>query len=536
MKNLIKIAFSILIFFHISFLKAQDFIYKTDGTKIECTVDGINSSSITYSTPKSGKSQTLNVNQSAIIIFGNGQFLTLPTSELKFENAKNAQALGNDIIIDKFAEIRIGVIRNLSKSEIEFNDAQSNDLLKINGDEAVLAIYNSGDHVFFRNASEVKALLEYVQPKVYALAEKQSATPTAAGKPSGRPAYISDSSESTAAKTVPAENKNPVEAEPVKIVEQTQPSANTARMSSNLGMSQNVNSNSNQNESTVSRSSSSQVASNRPNENSISKSTSSKGPGGKSNIISSNKLESNTTSRSNIILANKSDEAPVRKAASTEVPNNKSSQLESNSNLKTTVRNDQNSEVYADTTSILEVPTDSVNSGSSNSPDELNDIDFEEFSDKALQKIDDFTNYLGIIASKETVPESANQAIELAFELFVDENVIVEVTTSGYAEVMKRKIRDYLVRLKLLKYDRVEIKWADINYVSNFRKAPDGNYYGSITVKQTFRGYKDNQVVYSDVTQKDVEIVIKGMEKSIQGKKEMVWDVLLSDIGVVDTK
>jgi hypothetical protein len=169
-------------------------------------------------------------------------------------------------------------------------------------------------------------------------------------------------------------------------------------------------------------------------------------------------------------------------------------------------------------------------------PDELTDVDFDEFSDKALQKIDDFTKYLGIIGSKETFPESANQAIDLAIELFVDENVLVEVSTTGYNQVLKRKIRDYLTRLKLLKYDKVEIQWADINYVSNFRKGPDGNYYGSITVKQTFKGYKDNQVVYSDVTKKDVEVVIKGMEKSNQGQKEMVWDVLLSDIGVQDTK
>ncbi len=144
--------------------------------------------------------------------------------------------------------------------------------------------------------------------------------------------------------------------------------------------------------------------------------------------------------------------------------------------------------------------------------------------------------FLAIISSKETYPESANQAIDLAVELFVNEDVQVEVSTTGYSQSVKRKIRDYLTRLKLLKYDKVEIKWAEINYVSNFRKAPDGNYYGTLTVMQTFRGYKDNQVVYSDVTQKDVEVVIKGMEKSMQGQKEMVWDVLLSDIGVVDTK
>lgn len=174
--------------------------------------------------------------------------------------------------------------------------------------------------------------------------------------------------------------------------------------------------------------------------------------------------------------------------------------------------------------------------GSASPNDELSDIDFEEFKDKAMQKIDDLGSFISIISNKSTFPDQANQAIDLAINLFVDENATVEVSTLGYSESIRRKIRDYLTRLKLLKYDRVEVKWADLNYVSNFRKGPDGNYYGTVSLKQTFDGFMDNQLVYSDVTEKQVEVVLKSMNKSVEGEAQLIWDVLLSDIGVLDTK
>jgi hypothetical protein len=534
MKNYIRLALLAILVFKANFLRSQDFIYKTDGSKIECIVESLDSNVITYSNSKSTKQQTININQAAVVVFGNGQYITLPSSELKFENAKSANGIINDIIIDKFAEIKVGTIRNLSKTEIEFNDAQTNDLSRISGDEAVLAIYKGGDHVFFRNASDVKALLEYVQPKVFAQANKQSnpSTPSEApvSQPVGRPAYLGSSNGGSIPSTV-GSNASNAGSNPLNGVSNSSnavsSSSNVVSNASNVGSSpSNVNANTSNgglNASIVAepKMSSAEV---KPVEKTV-QSEPSKNSGSlgyKSNLSQLSNPKTNSSENT----AGKSNP-------------NETAGVNSNSRevTETTVvgRNLGNSSTLPNAANTGS-PVNSSSSETSTSPDELTDINFEEFSDKALQKIDDFTNYLGIIASKETVPESANQAIELAMELFVDENVLVEVSTSGYAEVMKRKIKDYLVRLKLLKYDRVEIQWADINYVSNFRKGPDGNYYGSITVKQTFRGYKDNQVVYSDVTQKDVEIVIKGMEKSIQGKKEMVWDVLLSDIGVLDTK
>lgn len=454
MKNIVNIVLLLCFLSSINEIKAQDYIYKSDGTKIECTVEGVDSNSITYrDASKSSKSQSLNLNQASLIVLSNGQYLTLPTTNTKLDIGRRSKNLANDIVVTKFAELFEGTISSLSKTEIEIVSSPGNNVLKIKGDEAILAIYKNGGHALFKNPAEAIALLEYMLPQVIQIAEKNVAVQEPSSAPNNRPAHLQAQSEKSVTTTASNTEANPV--------------------SSSISNTSN-------------------------------------------STIGSVTTQPSTTS------------PPTQRPATVE-------KVAEPIRIEPEERKIAPTSTFG-TNSTSTTPTPSnLNTEKGKSPDEL-DIDFDEFSDKALQKIEDFTAFISIVASKETFPESANQAIELAIELFVDENVLVEVSTKGYNEVIKRKIRDYLNRLKLLKYDKVEIKWADINYVSNFRKGPDGNYYGSITVKQTFQGYKDNQVVYSDVTQKDVEIVIKGMEKSIQGQKAMVWDVLLSDIGVLDTK
>jgi hypothetical protein len=83
----------------------------------------------------------------------------------------------------------------------------------------------------------------------------------------------------------------------------------------------------------------------------------------------------------------------------------------------------------------------------------------------------------------------------------------------------------------------VEIEWTNVQYVSKLRKGPDGNYYGIITFEQTFKGYSgDNQLQYSDVTRKNIEVVLKTYNRNVEGKSVPTWDVFLSEIKVISTK
>lgn len=167
---------------------------------------------------------------------------------------------------------------------------------------------------------------------------------------------------------------------------------------------------------------------------------------------------------------------------------------------------------------------------------DLDNASYEQFKTKALQKSADLGRYLNQIANKSTDFQDANKAINNAVELFVSEDATVEISSSTASAKSRLKIREYLNKLKLLKYSKVNIEWTDIYYVSNLRKGPDGNYYGVISLQQKFEGYQEGKVVYSDVTRKNIEIVLKTYRKEVEGESLLLWDVFLSDIGISQEK
>lgn len=169
-------------------------------------------------------------------------------------------------------------------------------------------------------------------------------------------------------------------------------------------------------------------------------------------------------------------------------------------------------------------------------PDELNDIDFQLYSRKALEKTQELSRYFQIISSKNADFETSNKAIDLAVALFINEDAAVEVGDVKSVEKKKYKIRKYLENLKRLKYDRVEINWTNVQYVSNLRKGTDGNYYGIVAFQQEFKGFIDGKMVYRNVTTKNMEVILKTYTKQIEGTAMLLWDIFLSDIGVTNNK
>ncbi|MEO6720596.1 MAG: hypothetical protein ABIN67_09515 [Ferruginibacter sp.] len=164
------------------------------------------------------------------------------------------------------------------------------------------------------------------------------------------------------------------------------------------------------------------------------------------------------------------------------------------------------------------------------------DIDYDEYEKRSMQKTSDLSSYLKILCDKSTVYDRAEKAINQACMLFINEDAMVSVSSKNTKAIARYKIRSYLTKLKLIKYDKVDIEWTKIQYISKLRKGPDGNYYGVISFEQTFRGYIDNRMVYGDVTRKNIEIILIEYKKSVEGKTKSSWDVLLSDIGIIETK
>ena len=153
----------------------------------------------------------------------------------------------------------------------------------------------------------------------------------------------------------------------------------------------------------------------------------------------------------------------------------------------------------------------------------------------ALEKVRDLSKYIKLIGAKTTPWSEANRVIDRAEELFAPDAEI-GVSSLAKTKVDYYKVRQYLERLMRLNYDRVEIDWYKIQYVSDLQRQPNGTYVGVITIFQTFRGYDaEGKLVYQDTTKKDITVYVKRKETQIGGRLISFWDVLLGDMRVKET-
>ena len=136
--------------------------------------------------------------------------------------------------------------------------------------------------------------------------------------------------------------------------------------------------------------------------------------------------------------------------------------------------------------------------GSAFAQDELSFERKQAIDSLALEKVRDLSKYIKIAGSKDTPFSEANRVIDRAEELFMSDAEI-GVSSLSSNTIQYFRVRKYFERLMRLNYDRVEIEWYNIEYVSDLQRQPDGTYVGVITIFQTFRGYDaEGNLVYKD--------------------------------------
>ena len=173
--------------------------------------------------------------------------------------------------------------------------------------------------------------------------------------------------------------------------------------------------------------------------------------------------------------------------------------------------------------------------GTALAQDELSFERKQAIDSLALEKVRDLSKYIKIVGSKDTPFSEANRVIDRAEELFMSDAEI-GVSSLSSNTITYYRVRKYFEHLMRLNYDRVEIEWYNIEYVSDLQRQPDGTYVGVITIFQTFRGYdKEGNLAYKDTTKKDITVYVKRKETQIGGRTIGFWDVLLGDMRVKET-
>jgi hypothetical protein len=158
------------------------------------------------------------------------------------------------------------------------------------------------------------------------------------------------------------------------------------------------------------------------------------------------------------------------------------------------------------------------------------------FKEYTRQKIEEFQQHIIIIGDKDQPSELRNMAEQEVLKLFY-KGAEMEISTykpDGNVEIISRPIEKYIARLKALPFTRVVIKFYDIAYITDFIQGADGKYYSTATILQKFTGFTGDQIQYSDVTKKEIEIIIDLVEDKFF--KEKHWKIFLGNIRATETK
>jgi hypothetical protein len=166
----------------------------------------------------------------------------------------------------------------------------------------------------------------------------------------------------------------------------------------------------------------------------------------------------------------------------------------------------------------------------------LSEADIEVFKEQTKQKVDEFQQYIITLGSKDQPAEKRDMAEKEAIKLFY-KGATMEISVllpDGSSQKVARPMEKYLARLKSLPFTKVVIKFYDIAYIREFTKGPDGKYYSTATIIQEFTGFNEDNIVYTDVTKKDIEIIIDLVEDKFFNEKR--WKIFLGDIKASETK
>lgn len=166
----------------------------------------------------------------------------------------------------------------------------------------------------------------------------------------------------------------------------------------------------------------------------------------------------------------------------------------------------------------------------------LSEQDVEVFKEQTKQKVDEFQQHIVTIGSKDEPAEKRNLAEKEALKLFFKGAVMEtsSIMSDGTIRKTARPMEKYLARLKSLPYTRVVIKFYDIAYVREFTRGPDGKYYSTATIIQEFTGFSGDDIIYKDITKKEIEIIIDLIEDTFFNEKR--WKLFLGDIKASETR
>lgn len=164
--------------------------------------------------------------------------------------------------------------------------------------------------------------------------------------------------------------------------------------------------------------------------------------------------------------------------------------------------------------------------------------DKQSFQKLVDERVQDLRNKIRIIGDKDSPEEQRIEAVNAAVTYFESERNFFEVSSKYRDNTRTYPVRQYFNRLRVLKYNDVDIDWYDAVWVTDLKKDRNGSWRGTVRVFQKFKGMgPEGELIYEDTTQKDINVRLDVVEVDLgKDNTKTIIRVLLGNVRVVETR
>ena len=155
------------------------------------------------------------------------------------------------------------------------------------------------------------------------------------------------------------------------------------------------------------------------------------------------------------------------------------------------------------------------------------------FEGRAIQKTQDFADYLEIISNKHYDISLRKHTASLVLKLFNENSTQISNNDDNISSFKVLDVQDYVDNFLNTEYTKIVVEITDFNYIENLRSNKSDAYTGKLEFVQTNKYFNKDNISDEKSEHKEVEIILVKTTKEFGKKSKDVWNVFLGEIKTV---
>lgn len=161
--------------------------------------------------------------------------------------------------------------------------------------------------------------------------------------------------------------------------------------------------------------------------------------------------------------------------------------------------------------------------------DNLSDNNIVAFEQRAMQKLEDFSDFLAILSDTTIDSEFKKQAALMAVEIFINTENTISFSLSDDLSADEQTIEAFLLELQNGKLGILSIEIQNVSTFQKMKQSNNQEYKGLMKLELSIANKRETQIKKNTV-QLECEVMAKKVDKEFGNTSKMVWEVFLGDI------